>query len=243
MTRAESQDVPMAEHSELLARLRAVKPPPAVLDRERERRLTGRQREILDHLGEMFDDGFDSLTMATIASRSNCSLRTLYGLAPSRDELVLIVVDRNLWRVGRSAMETITPKMEPLEALQAYLEAANEAVEGLTVPFARDLASMPSALRQWELHADYLVGIARCLLDLAVERAEIPDVDTVAVARVMAGLAVQLSRPEVMASLQSSPKRAADSIVEIMIRGLRGGRGLSSGRGAGGQVERRKGAA
>jgi AcrR family transcriptional regulator len=233
----------MAEHSELLARLRAVKPPPAVLDRERERRLTTRQREILDHLGEMFDDGFAGLTMATIAARSNCSLRTLYGLAPSRDELVLIVVDRNLWRVGRGAKEMITPQMEPLEALQAYLEAANEAVDGMTVPFARDLASMPAAQRQWELHAGYLVEIARCLLDLAVQRGEIPEVDTAAVARVMAGLGVELSRPAVMPTLQTSPKQAAGSIVSLMILGLRASRTAAATAVPTRQAPRRKGAA
>jgi hypothetical protein len=100
----ESFDVAVAEPTELQERLRSVRPPPAVLGRERERRLTDRQRQILDHLGQMFDGGFAHLTMAEIASRSNCSLRTLYGLAPSRDELVLIVVDRNLWRVGRTAV-------------------------------------------------------------------------------------------------------------------------------------------
>ena len=214
-------DVAVAERSELADRLREVKPPPAILNRERERRLTDRQREILDKLGEMFDAGFADLTMAEIAARSNCSLRTLYSLAPSRDELVLIVVDRNLWRVGRSAREAITPMMEPLEALQSYLEAANGAADGLTEPFARDLDSMPAALRQGDLHTGYLVEMTRCMLDLAVERGEIPDVDTAAVARVMARLAVELSRPEVMVTLQTTPKQAADSVIGIILLGMR----------------------
>lgn len=216
-----SLDVALAEPTELQYRLRSVRPPPAVLDRDLEHRLTDRQRQILDHLGRMFDGGFAHLTMAEIASRSNCSLRTLYGLAPSRDELVLIVVDRNLWRVGRSAMEAIKPDMEPLDALQAYLEAATEAVDGLTEPFARDLASMPAAQRLGDFHAEYLVAITRCLLDLAVERGQIPAIDTGAAARVMASLARVLARPEVMPTLSSTPKQAADSLVEIMLRGMR----------------------
>ena len=59
--------------------------PRPVLDRERERQLTDRQRELLDHLGRMFDEGFADLTMAELARRLNCSLRTLYALASSRD--------------------------------------------------------------------------------------------------------------------------------------------------------------
>jgi len=127
----------------LVDRLRAVSAPQPLLGREREQRLTGRQRAILDHLVEMFDGGFAHLTMAEIAARANCSLRTLYSLAPSRDELVLVVVDRNLWRVGRTAMAAIAPAMAPLDALQAYLGAATEAVEGMTAPFAVTSHSCP----------------------------------------------------------------------------------------------------
>lgn len=209
------------EPTELQLRVRAVKPPRAVLDRERERRLTDRQREVLDQLGHMFDGGFADLTMAEIASRSNCSLRTLYGVAPSRDELVLAVIDRNLWKVGRTAMEAIDVEMEPLDALQAYLAAANEAVHGMTEAFARDLATMPAALRLGDFHADYLVAVTRCLLDLAVERADIAPIDTGAAARVMAGLGRDMSRPEVIPTLQASPKQAADSMLEIMLLGMR----------------------
>ena len=83
--------------SEVDDRVREVKGPRRILSREREASLTQRQREILDELGAVFDDGFVHMTMADLAKQMNCSLRTLYGLAPSRDELVLLVVDRNLW--------------------------------------------------------------------------------------------------------------------------------------------------
>ncbi len=135
----------------------------------------------------MFDSGFADLTMAEIASRANCWLRTLYGLAPSRDELVLAVVDRNLWRVGRKAMDAISSWMIPTEAIQAYLEAATEAVSDMTERFARDLATMPAAQRLGDFHADYLVAITRRLLEMAIERGEIVALDTGAAARVMAG--------------------------------------------------------
>lgn len=221
-------EAPVHEPSELLVRLRAVTPPPAVLDRRREEQLTDRQREILDQLVDMFAEGFADLTMAEIAARANCSLRTLYGLAPSRDELVLAVVDRNLWIIGRSAIEAIGPDMEPIEALAAYLTAANAAVEGMTEAFARDLAAVPAAQRLADFHAGYLVAVARCLLDLAVERGDIPDVDTAAVAHVLASVARMLSLPEVMPSLRTTPHQAADEVVEIVLRGLGGDTGRSA---------------
>ena len=220
--------VAAASSTELVARLRTVPRPLPVLARDRERQLTDRQREILDTLSELFDSGFADLTMAEIAGRANCSLRTLYTLAPSRDELVLIVVDRMLWRVGRSASGAIDPAMAALDALTAYLQAATEVVDAMTAPFARDLSLMPAAQRLAAAHEEYTVAVATALLDLAVESGEISPVDTAAVARVMASVALLLSRPEISSTLSSAPKPAADSIVAIMVAGMRHGPPMSS---------------
>lgn len=206
---------------EIQCRLRAVPRPPAVLDRRRERALTDRQRELLDQMEHVFAGGFAELTMAGLAARLNCSLRTLYSLAPSRDELVLAVVDRHLWRVGREAREAIGPALSPLDAVRAYLEAATVAVSGWSLAFARDLATVPAARRLEDGHNRYLFDVTRTLLELAVERGDIAEVDTSAVARVLAGLGRFFSQPEVIPTLRSSPKEAADEVVDLVLRGLR----------------------
>lgn len=200
-----------------------VRRPRPVLDRARERGLTERQRELLDELEKLFEDGFASFTMAELASRLNCSMRTLYALAPSRDELVLVVVDRNLWRVGRTAQNAIEPDMAPLDALRAYLEAATVAVSRWTEAFARDLAAVPAARRLGDEHNDYLFAVSRQLLDRAVEGGDIAPVDTAAVARVLAGLGRLFTRPEVIPTLRSSPKDAADGVLDVLLGGLRNG--------------------
>jgi len=202
-------------------RVRSVPAPRPVLERERERQLTERQRDVLDQLGTVFEDGFADLTMAELAARLNCSLRTLYSLAPSRDELVLIVVDRNLWRIGRTARDAIVPGMAPLDTVRAYLRAATVAVSHITPAFARDLATVPAGRRLRAGHNEYLFNITRTLLDLAVERGDIGDVDTAAVARVLAGLGSAFARPDVISTLRDSPKDAADAVVDVILRGLR----------------------
>lgn len=232
-------------------RLRAVRRPRPILDRRRERALTERQRELLDQLGHLFEEGFADLTMAEIAGRLSCSLRTLYALAPSRDELVLVVVDRNLWKVGRAARDAIgsnaiggrrigdhaigdhgigdhavgqgsgAADVAPLDALRAYLATATVAVQATTSAFSRDLAAVPAARQLGSEHDEYLFEITRTLLDLAVERGEIHGVDTAAVARVLAGMGSFFSRPAVIPTLRGSPKEAADEVVDLVLRGLR----------------------
>ncbi|NIR35096.1 MAG: hypothetical protein GWN79_14730, partial [Actinobacteria bacterium] len=132
-------------HDGLEHRIAAVPRPTPVLSRERAAALTPRQRELLDQLTELARDGFSHLTMADLAARLNCSLRTLYGLAESREALVLMAFDRHLWTVGRSAREAVgaDPLGDPLEAIRRYLAAANVAVSRTTPAFARDLAAVP----------------------------------------------------------------------------------------------------
>ncbi|MFP6563297.1 MAG: TetR family transcriptional regulator, partial [Myxococcota bacterium] len=98
-------------------RFPGVRAPKPLLSPETERGLTARQLEVLDELeGIVALGGLADLTMAEIAAELNCSLRTLYGIAPSKEALVLAVVDRRLRRIGRAAIATLEASMSPLEA-------------------------------------------------------------------------------------------------------------------------------
>ncbi len=205
----------------MIDRVRAVPAPAPVLDRERESKLTDRQREILDELGRIFDKGFIEITMADLAAQLNCSLRTLYGLAESRNELVLMVSDHNLRKIGRAAHGAIGDDMSALGAVSAYLGAATVAVSDISTEFANDMGVVSGGPRIYEAHSEYLIHVTRALLDVAVETGEIQPVDTAAVARMIAGLGREFSRLEVMPDLASSPKEAADAMVDIVIEGLR----------------------
>ena len=208
------------EMNQILDRVRAVSSPEPLLTRDQEASLTAREREILDELGKIFDRGFAYLTMAELAKSMNCSMTTLYNLAPSRNELVLLVVDRNVRSIGRVAHAALNDDMTALEAVRAYLRAANSAIENMTEEFASDIAAMASGSELNDLHSRYLIDVTRCLLDLAVEQGEIEAVDTAAVAQMTGSLGGTFVRPDVMAQLTTSPQMAANSMVEIVLAGL-----------------------
>ena len=79
---------------------------------------------------------------------------------------------------------------------------------------------MPAVRALVDSHNQYLVDITRTLLDTAVARGDIADVDTGAVARVLAGLGRSLADPDVARTLRSEPRQAADEVVEMVLRGL-----------------------
>jgi AcrR family transcriptional regulator len=201
-----------------IAHVRAPRP---LLPAEDERALSDRQREILDALEALaMQDGFAALTMAQLAARVNCSLRTLYALAPRKDLLLLMVVDRRLHRIGRAAMGAIEPGMDALTALRAYLEAATTAVAPTTEAFARELATVPGGAQLAQAHANYVTAVTERLLERAVAERQIAPVDTGALALVLGGLGAFFARPRVIRRLGAPPKATADAILAIVLRGL-----------------------
>lgn len=201
-----------------------VRAPKPLLPPESERRLTARQRELLDELEEQLaGEGLADLTMAEIAAQVSCSLRTLYGISPSKEELVLTVVDRRLRRIGRAAIAALDASLSPLAALRAYLHAANEAVQPQTASFARDFAALPGAKRLLDSHEGYVIAVTRSLLDRAVAEGQIEPVDTAAVAHVLGSLGREFARPELAELSAAPPKSSANAVTDILLRGLERG--------------------
>ncbi len=202
-------------------RFSGVPAPKPILSAEAERQLSPRQREILDELeGLLGARRLGDLTMSEIAAEVNCSLRTLYGIAPSKDELVLVIVDRRLRHIGRAAIESLDPSLSPIETLRAYLRAANEAVQPSSVAFSADLVGITGANRLLDSHGDYVMAVTRSLLDRAVAEGEIAPLDTASLAHVLGRLGQMFSRPELAELAEAPPKETADAMADIILRGL-----------------------
>lgn len=203
------------------ADIAGVRAPRPLLSPDREGKLTDRQRQVIEKLEALVvRGGLADQTMAQIAAAATCSLRTLYGISKSKDELLLTIVDRRLQRIGRAAIAAIAPSMQPLQALRVYLRAVNEAVQPTTAEFARDFADLEGGSRLLDAHETYVIAIVRDLLKRAVEENQIVPIDTTAVAHILGGLGREFSRPNVLGVIRRSPKETADAMAEVILRGL-----------------------
>lgn len=214
------------------ARLPGVRAPKPLLGPAVERRLTPRQRELVDALEELVVRGrLADLTMAEIAARTNCSLRTLYGIARRKEELVLAVVDRRLHRIGRRAIEALDASQAPLDALRAYLAAVCEAIDPERNALARELVGLAGAERMIDAHERYVVAVVKSLLDRALAEGRIARCDTASVAHLLGGLGREFARPEVADAAWASPRDTVAELTEIVLRGLvaRSGAAIASG--------------
>jgi AcrR family transcriptional regulator len=198
-----------------------VRAPKPLLGPEVEQQLSRRQRELIDALEDLVaSDGLADLTMAQIAARMNCSLRTLYGIAQSKEDLFLAVVDRRLHRIGRRAIASLDPSLRPTDALRTYLRAVCEAIEPERSALSRAFADTTGGQRMLDAHERYGIAVVQSLLDRAVNEGEIRPCDTASLAHVLGGLGREFARPEVADVARASPEATVEAITDIILCGL-----------------------
>ena len=100
---------------------------------------TKRHYEIINDLERMLEKGVPNLTMSQIASNLKISLRTLYEIAPSKDELIIMITDSILRKHGRHALESISDIKSPLKKLEKYLFTVNQVVGPKFNTFFKDI--------------------------------------------------------------------------------------------------------
>lgn len=177
------------------------------------------RRRGLDAAALLFSrDGFDGSTMSQIARESGMSLKALYGVFPSKEELFeAVIADRYeqhilpLLGVERAALSAT----ERVFALVDDVLAAMEADRAFLLLYARGSAGVPAKLRAagrdpyvayLNAFRDHLIGaIAACPADLDAERAN--DL-AVALSAALVALAVN--------ALSSHPARTAGEVGTVL---------------------------
>jgi AcrR family transcriptional regulator len=191
-----------------------------LLSQRAEQQLGMRHREVLDQLESLFlADGFSGFSVRELAAHVGCSRRTLYELAPSKDELVLLVFDRFLHRVGRAALDSIDPTQPYAEQIRAYFLGGIE-LQRITHMFGEDLAEDPAARRLFDRHYGYVMAITEGLVERGIEAGEFRPVTPALVAGMLAGTAQFFNQPDVQADSDLDLGHAVDELLDLVVRAL-----------------------
>jgi len=140
---------------------KAVEPPPVwdddrseeadvishVPDSPRLRRLLGDLESL------MVTEGFLHLNTDDIARRLRCSKATLYRLAPSREDLFELVIERSLARMRDNGRQAVAAEETWEERFIAFLiEPLRTWTREVSYHFVRDLQVFPGGHRLWLAH-------------------------------------------------------------------------------------------
>lgn len=180
-----------------------------------------RHVEVMDELERMLDQGESFATMSEIAKALKISLRTLYEIAPSKEELIVATVDRVLKKHGKIAMDTIKDHSSPIKKLESFLAVANQAVGPRFEKFTSSLSNLSSSKPMVDYHEQYITAFIKSLLDDAKSNNEIQDIDTQATAMLLGGLGRYFQAKTLLKDLKQTPEQTSNFFTQVIINGIK----------------------
>ena len=183
--------------------------------------ITDKHKQVIDKLELMLEKGIPDLTMSELAAKLKVSLRTLYEIAPSKDHLIRMTVNRILMKLGKEALDKIAEINSPLEKLKKYLQHVNQAVGPRFKVYLQNLGNNIQSKEMIDYHEDYIISYTKELLDDAMSQKEIKTIDAQAFALLLGGIGRDFAKDVNVEKLSDSPEKSANSITEIILNGIR----------------------
>ncbi len=184
-------------------------------------RWSPRQNEIFDQLQAIFlAEGFRHLTIADFVERLHCSRRTLYSLAPSREELVLAVVDRLFRHMGIEARARLEAHSDPAEALDEYIKTFTTTLQGASRAFTEDLEAYVPTRHVYDRHVRIALDLLRTVIERGVAERRFAPFSPAIVVEVLDAGVQRLRRPDVLVRTGMSMSEGVAELSELLRHGL-----------------------
>jgi AcrR family transcriptional regulator len=185
-------------------------------------RFSRRQEEVLDVVERVFlREGVKGVRMGNLAREASCSLSTLYELAPSKEELLLLVIDRLMRRIAREGWAAVEAETDPAARVHAMLTGGALDASSLGPRFLEAVTSHPPAQdlfdRWMRLGRDALAA----LVDDAVRAGEFRPVRAAVLVDALFPVALRFSDPTFTRSTTVDTRDALRELVDVLIAGLR----------------------
>jgi len=179
-----------------------------------------REEQLLEELETIFlRDGFRDVTVDQLARTLHCSKRSLYALAPSKEELFLRVFDRYLSRL-REDCNRGAAGVSPEQAFVPYLMPAIDAARKLSATLIRDMTAYAPANEMWERHQrDRMAGL-RTLVQRCVDDGIFRNANANLVAEVVAASLRRIREPRFLAASKLSYREAVAELYGLLLHGL-----------------------
>lgn len=169
----------------------------------------------------MMHEGFLHLSTDEIARRLRCSKATLYRLAPSREELFELVIERWLARIRDAGWRTVAESEGWTAKLVGYL---SNPIETLTreasFKFVSDVQSFPAGYRIWLAHQQQRMAGLEAIIDAGSRAGVFQDVHARLVAELMLTSVRRIIEPDFLASVGLSLTDAFEEWYRVLEHGL-----------------------
>jgi AcrR family transcriptional regulator len=182
-----------------------------------------RERYLLDELEKLIlAEGFSGLRLEDVAARLGVSRSTLYRLAPGKQELIEVVVDRMFRHMGKRAREAAEQASDPAGRIAAYLGAGTATVRTGSLAFSRDLEANAGTREIYNRHQAIGMEMLAGLIDEGLQAGRFRQVPAAFVMQVADAAHGRLRDPAVLEALGMTHAQAIDELIGILLEGIAG---------------------
>lgn len=180
-----------------------------------------RQKELLAELEALFfASGFRTITVDEIAARLKCSKRTLYEIAPSKQELFILVIESWLDRIRHLGWQGALKHDDPEQRVMAYLEPGVVESRPASRQFLADLQSYRPALALLEAHQAQRTNVLMEIIDDGIRRGRFKPFHSALVAEIFLAAVNRINEPTMLERTGVEFSQAFDELFRILTTGL-----------------------
>jgi AcrR family transcriptional regulator len=188
----------------------------------KERRLTSRQTHLRDALVDLvLAQGFSHLTMDDFAAQLNCSKRTLYALAASKEQIAVLAVRQFFKRATEQVEAAIARTRAPANRVTRYLEAVAEELRPASRAFRDDLANFRPATEIYEQNTLTAARRVRELIDEGTKAGAFRRVHAAFVSEVVTATMRRITSGEIAAATGLSDAEAYSELAQLVVAAIR----------------------
>jgi AcrR family transcriptional regulator len=178
-----------------------------------------RQEEVLDVVETVFlRDGIRAVRIGALAAEASCSRSTLYELAPSKEELLLLVLDRMTRRIMRRGGEAIDGAPDPVDRVRAMLTSGALDFAALGPQFLEAVQEHPPSRALFQRRIADGRRTLEELIEDAVRSGRFRPVDAAVVAEAIIAVVIHFSDPRLT---RSGTTAGLAELVDVFLDGLR----------------------
>jgi len=184
-------------------------------------RWSPRQVALLDDLERLFaSEGFRHLTIADMAARTRCSRRTLYSIASSKEELVVVVLDRYFNRMGKDARLRAERVVDVRDKVEAYFSASVERSAHMTPLFLEDIEGYLPTKQLYDRHQALAVGALEGMFRDAMEVGNMRKGSPALVAEIVDAVIKRLRDADTLAKVGATRADVLTAFAQLCREGL-----------------------
>lgn len=184
--------------------------------------LSERKVQILDGLEAIvLEEGFRALRLTELARRLATSNTTLYQLASTKDELILLVIDRWYQNNGRRTWERVSTATNPADRLRRWLLGGVQGGAMGSRAFWDDVASHVAMSELSTRYRRYYVSIIERLVREGVEAGVFKPVGPRMAALVFDAAAVRLHDPRETSAVDTRMlEQRGRQLIDLLFHGI-----------------------